>query len=59
MKKIHIFLLIVILGTFTLLLTSCDTVAVYQKPGLGPPAHAPAYGLRHKAPKTGVIVHVD
>ncbi|MEJ2647401.1 MAG: hypothetical protein P8016_03195 [Sedimentisphaerales bacterium] len=59
MKKIHILLLIVILGTFAIMLTSCETVAVYQKPGFGPPAHAPAHGVRHKQPKTVVLVDVD
>jgi hypothetical protein len=59
MKKINIFLLITILGFLAFLLTSCETVAVYRKPGLGrPPAHAPAYGLRKKQSNTVVVVDV-
>ena len=59
MKKLHILLLIVILSSLVIMLTSCDTVAVYQRPGFGPPAHAPAHGLRNKQPKAVVIVDVD
>ena len=59
MKKIYILLIIVILSSFAIMLTSCETVAMYQKPGFGPPAHAPAHGLRNKQPRTVVLVDVD
>lgn len=59
MKKIYILLIIVILSSFVIMLTSCETVAMYQKPGFGPPAHAPAHGLRNKQPRTVVLVDVD
>jgi predicted small secreted protein len=60
MKKINIFLLMAILGVLAILLTSCETVAVYKKPGFGrPPAHAPAHGLRKKQAHTVVVVDVE
>ena len=59
MKKINIFLLVVILSFMAILLTSCETLVVHQRPGWGPPAHAPAHGVRNKQPKTIVLVDVD
>ncbi|MBN2182634.1 MAG: hypothetical protein JW715_12040 [Sedimentisphaerales bacterium] len=58
MKKINICILITVLGSLLILLTSCETVNVYQKPGYGPPAHAKAHGLRNKQTKTIVQVEV-
>jgi len=54
MRKMTIFLLVVILGSSVLMLTSCETLVVHHKPGLEPPAH----GLRNKQPKTVVLVDV-
>lgn len=59
MKKINILFITLILASMLILLTSCETVAVYQKPGYGPPSHAPAHGVRNKQPKTVVLVDVN
>ena len=59
MKKITTFLLILALGIFLILLSSCESVAVYQRPGYGPPAHAPAHGFRNKKPNTVVIFNAQ
>ena len=58
MNKLKIIVLIVILISCLFMVSSCDTVAVYGRPGYGPPAHAPAHGLRAKQPKTVVIMDV-
>ena len=59
MKKVRIIILIMILGSFLFMLSSCNTVAVYEKPGYGPPAHAKAHGVRYKQPKTVVLVDIQ
>ena len=54
-------MLIAILGSFLFMLASCDSVnsmAIYERPGYGPPAHAKAHGVRNKQPKTVVLVDV-
>lgn len=62
MRKLNIFLPIVVLCALVIMLTSCETVFVREGPGkkrgLGPPAHAPAYGLRSKQ-QTTVQVNVQ
>ena len=59
MKAIKLFLILLFLGFLLSLLTSCETVAVYGRPGHGPPAHAKAHGWRNKQHDTVVIVDVD
>ncbi len=59
MKRINIFLLIMIAAALLFVLTSCESVAVYHRPGYGPPAHAPAHGFRAKQPHEVVLVDVD
>ena len=62
MRKLIIFLLVVILGSLAIMLTSCEASAGQRTPGnkigLGPPAHAPAYGLRRKQPQAVFKVDV-
>lgn len=57
MNKIKICSIIVILSLLAVLLSSCHTVTIRQRNGLGPPEHARAHGLRNKQPKT--VVKVD
>ena len=60
MRKLNIFLLAVFLSVLVVALTSCETIGVQEifgkGKGHGPPAHAPAYGLRAKQQ---AVVHVD
>jgi hypothetical protein len=62
MRKLIILLLAVTLSPLVMVLTSCETVFVREAPGkrkgLGPPAHAPAWGLRGKQPQAEVQVNV-
>jgi hypothetical protein len=62
MRKLNIFLLILFLGTLVVLLSSCENFSAFswwgKKKGNGPPAHAPAYGVRGKCPQATVQVNV-
>jgi hypothetical protein len=62
MRKLIIFLLVVILSPLLIMLASCETSVVHQGPanrkGVGPPAHARAYGLRRKQPQAVIQVGV-
>ncbi len=61
MRKLNIVLLTVFLGSLVIVLASCESSTIccwpFKKKGSGPPAHAPAYGLRGKQPQA--TVHVD
>ena len=59
MNKYKKILITIVLSTLIVLLTSCDTVNVYQRPGYGPPAHAKAHGYRNKQPKAVVVLDVQ
>jgi len=59
MKAIKLFLILLFLGFMLVFVISCETVALYEKPGYGPPAHAKAHGWRNKQHDTVVIVDVD